>query len=532
MNKLKKTISEVLYISKITAVNKKKIRILLSVFLANVNVLADILIILFFANIIVGEVTSSAVLNNVVEKLYLLPLIIFIRFINNFIQAANIINLQLNVESNLKDYLIREIYKKGNYSIADATYLINTLSGHIGYFYGALTNLINSSIQVIVYAAFLFYTNFDTIGLFILGAAVLSIPTRYLLVRGRKYMHDYWVSGQQAQKDIQRVIQNIFLIKILRTSEYEIDNFNNTIKKVVIANERNQNFGVINAALPNFVTAFTIAILLVFFGALKNLTLEFLGITLRLVQTIGVLNKSLSQLINSHVHLEKFTQLENNKVIIKEDYFSHFESNEYAVKFNNINFKYFNSEDYIFENLDLTIPKNRHTVITGPNGSGKSTLLGLISQVFYPEDGNIEISSSKIGYVGVTPLILEDTLRENFLYGNSKNIDDDELIALASEFELFVENEINLDKAISNRSLSAGQMQKISFIRALLAEVEILLLDESTSNLDVDTKQFIFNILNNKNITIINSTHNHEDFSYDHHIRIVYSGEKRKLVFN
>jgi len=111
MNKLKKTISEVLYISKITAVNKKKIRILLSVFLANVNVLADILIILFFANIIVGEVTSSAVLNNVVEKLYLLPLIIFIRFINNFIQAANIINLQLNVESNLKDYLIREIYK-------------------------------------------------------------------------------------------------------------------------------------------------------------------------------------------------------------------------------------------------------------------------------------------------------------------------------------------------------------------------------------------------------------------------------------
>ena len=102
-------------------------------------------------------------------------------------------------------------------------------------------------------------------------------------------------------------------------------------------------------------TAFTIAILLVFFGVLKNLTLEFLGITLRLVQTIGVWNKSLSQLINSHVHLEKFTQLENNKVIIKKEYFSHIESNEDAVRFNNISFKYFNSEDYIFENLDLSI---------------------------------------------------------------------------------------------------------------------------------------------------------------------------------
>ena len=286
-------------------------------------------------------------------------------------------------------------------------------------------------------------------------------------------MHDYWVSGQQAQKDIQRVIQNIFLIKILRTSEYEIENFNNTIEKVVKASEKNQNFAIINAALPNFVTAFTIAILLVFFGVLKNLTLEFLGITLRLVQTIGVWNKSLSQLINSHVHLEKFTQLENNKVIIKKEYFSYIESNKDAVRFNNISFKYFNSEDYIFENLDLSIPKNKHTVITGPNGSGKSTLLGLISQVFYPEGGNINISSNKIGYVGVTPLILDDTLRENFLYGNTKNIKDDELITLANEFELFVENEINLDKSISNRSLSAGQMQKIAFIRALLAEVEI-----------------------------------------------------------
>lgn len=532
MNKLKKTISEVLYISKITSVNRKKIRILFSVFLANINVLADILIIIFFANILIGEVTSSDFLNNIIDKIYLLPLLIFIRFINNFIQSSNIINLQLNIESNLKDYLIKEIYKKGNYSIADAIYLINTLSGHIGYFYGALTSLINSSIQVIVYATFLFYTNFETLSLFILGAAMLAIPTRYLLVKGRKYMHEFWVSGQQAQKDIQRVIQNIFLIKILRTSDLEINNFNNTIKNAVKASEKNQNFAIVNAALPNFVTAFTISILLVFFGVLKNLTLEFLGITLRLVQTIGVMNKSLSQLINSHVHLEKFTQLENNKVLIKENYFTNYESKNEAVTFSNISFKYFNSEDYIFQNLNLSIPKNKHTVITGPNGSGKSTLLGLISQVFYPEDGQINVSSNKIGYVGVSPLILDGTLRENIMYGNSNNIDDDDLIKLVNEFELFVEDEINLDKEISNRSLSAGQMQKIAFIRALLAEVNILLLDESTSNLDIETKQFIFNILNNKNITIINSTHNHEDFHYDHHIRIVYSGEKRNLIFN
>ena len=64
----------------------------------------------------------------------------------------------------------------------------------------------------------------------------------------------------------------------------------------------------------------------------------------------------------------------------------------------------------------------------------------------------------------------------------------------------------------------------------MLSDAKILLLDESTSNLDINTKNFIFNILNKKNITIINSTHNHEDFDYDHHIKIDV-GENRNLHF-
>jgi len=65
---------------------------------------------------------------------------------------------------------------------------------------------------------------------------------------------------------------------------------------------------------------------------------------------------------------------------------------------------------------------------------------------------------------------------------------------------------------IDNKSLSSGQMQKIAFIRALLAEVDILLLDEATSNLDDNSKDKIFDILNEKNITIINSTHDPDEF--------------------
>ena len=85
------------------------------------------------------------------------------------------------------------------------------------------------------------------------------------------------------------------------------------------------------------------------------------------------------------------------------------------------------------------------------------------------------------------------------------------------------------DKKVSIKTLSAGQLQKISFIRALLSDVDILLLDESTSNLDENSRKLIFNILNESDFTIINCTHNHQDFEYDEHLKIIIKDEKRLI---
>ena len=156
--------------------------------------------------------------------------------------------------------------------------------------------------------------------------------------------------------------------------------------------------------MPNFTTGLTISILIIFFGLLKSLTLEFLGVTLRMVQTIGSLINHTNMMINSHIHLEKFIELDNDKLIIP-DYYTLDSSMENSIEIINLNFKYFNSDENIFTNLNLKLPKGKHTVLTGPNGSGKSTLLGLISKVYYPQSGYIKANTDKIGYVGVTPYI-------------------------------------------------------------------------------------------------------------------------------
>ena len=126
-------------------------------------------------------------------------------------------------------------------------------------------------------------------------------------------------------------------------------------------------------------------------------------------------------------------------------------------------------------------------------------------------------------------MIFSASLGDNILYGNNKKVSDDRLINELKLFDTFKEESgYDLDRIVDNKSLSSGQMQKVAFIRALISDVEILLLDESTANLDDKSRDLIFNILQNKEITIINSTHDSDQFKkIDHHINIDIVGEER-----
>jgi len=396
--------------------------------------------------------------------------------------------------------------------------------------------LLNSILQIVLYASFLIYTDLRALAVFAIGAAIFVFPTKYFVDLGRKYSHENYVISKEASSYIQRVLDNMFLIKIFNKIDLEVDRYDSELRKFIKASINNQKVGNVNANFPGFVTYFLMSILLIFFNFASILTLEFIGILIRLFQELSNLNKQIMMVSNTNVHFKEFYKIQNNRESeFKQNYSisNTISKDKMIIKFVDVKFKYFNSKLDIFENLNLEIPEKQHTIITGPNGSGKSTLLGLISGIFYPQEGKVLVRSNKLGYVGVTPLIINSSLRENLSYGLEMEISDEKLLNVAKEFKLFNEEEnYNLNKTISNKTLSSGQMQKISFIRSLLCEVDILLLDESTSNLDKDTKKLIFEILNSKNITIINSTHSPDEFrGYDNHIKIEIKDEKRYLNF-
>jgi ABC-type bacteriocin/lantibiotic exporter with double-glycine peptidase domain len=117
------------------------------------------------------------------------------------------------------------------------------------------------------------------------------------------------------------------------------------------------------------------------------------------------------------------------------------------------------------------------------------------------------------------------------MYGNEKNVSKEEIIQNLKLLDTFKEKaNYDLNRIISNKELSSGQMQKIAFVRALVAEPTILLLDEATSNLDDSSKEKIFKILKNRKITIINSTHDPDKFqNVDFNLNIEINNEIRKV---
>ncbi len=531
MNEIKNIIRDVLYVSRVSKTKHKKILIFSSVGLSQLSAFTDVALIGVFATLITDQFTNIDTVNLLLEILldnkYLIIILVFLRYVFQYFQVMILKKIEFNVYKNLRIHLLNEIFDKRNYSTSDAYFYISTLSMHVSFFYNAFTAFLNSLFQIVAYSLYLFISDSRTMLSFGLGALILYKPLKILLKKSKNAEHYAYEKDLESNKEIERVVDNLILIKILKKDDYESERFSTILDSQIFHSLKSIKYGTINSFTPTFFTLLVLSLVLSFSTFAKSISLDFIGVTLRLFQSLSMLTRSLNMVNNSHVHIAKFYEMEKNKLIQNKENFELGEK-EY-IGFDNLTFKYFNSEDYIFEKESFKLPKNSHTVITGPNGSGKSTLLGLLSGVFYANNGKVSTFSDKYGYIGATPLIFNASLYDNLTYGNEERVDENELLKYLKLLDTFKEeSNYNLEKFINNKSLSSGQMQKISFIRALVSNCDILLLDEATANLDDKSKEIIFDLLQDREITIINSTHDPESFKkVDFNLDIEIIDEKR-----
>ena len=185
------------------------------------------------------------------------------------------------------------------------------------------------------------------------------------------------------------------------------------------------------------------------------------------------------------------------------------------IKFENVYFSYNNGENHVLKNISFTAERGQTIGIIGGTGSGKSTLVSLIPRLYDVTQGKITLGGVDvreldtktihkiIGSVLQESILFEGTVRENLLYGN-ENATDEMLYdaikaACADEFISKANNGLDRTVEQRGRNFSGGQKQRLSIARTFVKNPEILILDDSTSALDLATEAKIRTELSQRN---------------------------------
>ncbi len=212
---------------------------------------------------------------------------------------------------------------------------------------------------------------------------------------------------------------------------------------------------------------------------------------------------SIQKGLASMERINRILDTENN--ILEKPDAKEIQSFSDSINYTNVYFKYRN--DYVLQDINITLKKGRTIALVGHSGSGKSTLVDLLPRFYDVERGSITIDGTDIrdykisdlrqlmGIVNQDPILFNDTFFNNIAFGVN-NATEEEVIAAArvAHAHEFIENtELGYYHMVGDRGskLSGGQRQRISIARAVLKNPPILILDEATSALDTESEKLV-----------------------------------------
>ena len=235
------------------------------------------------------------------------------------------------------------------------------------------------------------------------------------------------------------------------------------------------------------------------YGITLGMVYLFINYTTDIIYRIADFTMGISNYIRAQgaaINIQEILKLEveedNDKNITKDD----FRGN---IKFEDVYFSY-KDDFYVLRNLNLEIKENQTVAFVGHTGSGKSTIMNLIVKFYSATKGNVLINGRNINDYSKeylrkkTAIVLQDsflfegTLLENITTSNDEKIAKEALSRVGGDFIL--ENR-SLDSRVEvgGNNFSTGEKQLICLARALAKDPKILILDESTANIDSETEQ-------------------------------------------
>ena len=324
------------------------------------------------------------------------------------------------------------------------------------------------------------------------------------------------------QEKINEYIDSFSTTKTLRLEETNIEDIKKLLEKTKKDFIKSSKILGIHTALFSLLS-FLATIVTLLIGGNKIVVGIGVGSTIILMMDyINDINGHMKGVLDhAHEALNKYTAFLNVLEIVnidKEIDEGNLELNKIdSIEFKDVTLSY-DGVNVILENINLKIDEHKTIAIVGKSGAGKTSLVNLIPRFYNLTNGHILINGidytkyklnelrKNISYVFQEPVILNMSIKDNLMYGN-ENITFDDVISLCKKIGIHekIENFKNgYDTIVTAETdlLSYGEKQLLSFARAILKNGDIVILDEVTSNLDLEYEQYIMRatkeILNNK----------------------------------
>lgn len=387
--------------------------------------------------------------------------------------------------------------------LSDVTGMEQALSHFIPEFFGSIASTLLLSISM-------FFFDFR-----MALAAVWCVPVSFLLVvlAKRKLSNAGFKDRQKQLVRTEKIQETLETIRDLKANHYtqqylnEVDQVIDDCEKSQIKTELTNALFVVSSQLILKLGIATVVIYGV--TSLINQMIDlkvfmlFLIVASRLYDPLSGTLQNLAAIISCDPKIARLNEIENYPLQTGEE---KFEPSNYDIEFKNVSFEY-QSEKKVLEDVSFVAKQNEITALIGNSGGGKTTCASLAARFYELNEGVIKIGGidistvdpeillSKFSIVFQEVVLFNNTILENIRIGKKDATDEEVMEAAQKAFcDEFVEklpDGYNTVIGENGSKLSGGQRQRISIARAILKDAPIILLDEASASLDVESETFV-----------------------------------------
>ena len=354
--------------------------------------------------------------------------------------------------------------------------------------------------------------------------ALVSLILLPLIIRVvRKYTKKIRKYGRERQDTTgkvtaftQETLSGIFVIKAFNNTDFVIDKYKDLTKEEFEQAYKTTKIKAKVSPINEVITTFMV-LLVVLYGGYQILVTKKItsGDLISFVTALGLMHQPLKRLISKNNDLQdslpsadRVVEIFDEK--IETDVFGEavkFDEKIQNIKFENVNYKYDDSNEYVLKNVNLDVKAGEIVAFVGKSGSGKTTLVNLLARFFNTDEGSVTVNGvnikniplkiyrNKFAIVPQETFLFGGTIKENISFG--KEVTDEEIITaakMANAYNFIQEdlpNKFETEVGERGALLSGGQKQRVAIARALIKNPEIMILDEATSALDSESEKLV-----------------------------------------